>query len=230
MLHTFTYVCKVNFIKQSNLEKMVRRTKQDAEVTRNLLLDAAETVFNEKGVARTSLAEIATAAGVTRGAVYWHFKNKADLFHAMMERVKMPIDEMVEQLGVKHVATPLSFLKTAAVTVLKHVATDGKTRRVFDIVNHKCELVDDMAIARIRQLESRTDCLAQLEQGLQAAIDQNSLPKTVNAHIAAIGLHALIDGLISSWILNPDSFSLDREAEQLIQIYFTGLQATTNAT
>ena len=79
---------------------MVRRTKQDAEITRNQLLDAAENVFNEKGVARTSLAEIASAAGVTRGAIYWHFKNKADLFHAMLERVKMPIDQMIDQPGV----------------------------------------------------------------------------------------------------------------------------------
>ena len=51
---------------------MVRRTKEEALETRNLLLDVAERVFNEKGVSRTSLAEIAEAAGLTRGAIYWH--------------------------------------------------------------------------------------------------------------------------------------------------------------
>lgn len=202
---------------------MVRRTKEDAEITRNLLLNAAESVFNEKGVARTSLSDIAQAAGVTRGAIYWHFKNKADLFHAMLERVKMPIDEMIDQLDAKQSATPLINLKAGAVTVLKHIAADEQTRRVFDIVNHKCELVDDMAIARTRQLESRVGCLEYIEQNVQAAIDQNSLPRTVNARIAAIGLHALIDGLISSWILDPESFSLGKEADPLIQIYITGL-------
>jgi len=202
---------------------MARRTKEDAEITRNLLLNAAETVFNEKGVARTSLADIAQVAGVTRGAIYWHFKNKADLFHAMLERVKMPIDEMIDQLNAKQSATPLIYLKAGAVTVLKHIAADAQTRRVFDIVNHKCELVDDMAIARTRQLESRAGCLEYIEQSVQAAIDQHSLPTTVNARIAAIGLHALIDGLICSWILDPDSFSLGKEADQLIQIYITGL-------
>jgi TetR/AcrR family acrAB operon transcriptional repressor len=202
---------------------MARRTKEDAEITRNLLLNAAETVFNEKGVARTSLSEIAEAAGVTRGAIYWHFKNKADLFHAMLERVKMPIDEMIDQLNAEQIATPLSFLHDGAVTVLKHIATDAQTRRVFDIVNHKCELVDDMAIARTRQLESRAGCLEQIEQSIQAAIDQKSLPKTLNAHVAAIGMHALIEGLISSWILDPESFSLDKEADQFIQIYIAGL-------
>ena len=64
---------------------MARRTKEDALATRDALLDAAERVFGRRGVARTSLAQIAEEAGLTRGAVYWHFKDKADLFTAMMD-------------------------------------------------------------------------------------------------------------------------------------------------
>lgn len=60
----------------------MRRTKEDAQHTREALLDAAELVFAQRGVSRTSLQEIAKAAGLTRGAVYWHFKDKAELFNA----------------------------------------------------------------------------------------------------------------------------------------------------
>ena len=60
---------------------MVRRTKEEAQETRNSILDAAERVFFEKGVSRTSLADIAQAAGVTRGAIYWHFAHKSDLVY-----------------------------------------------------------------------------------------------------------------------------------------------------
>ena len=60
---------------------MARRTKEDAEATRNKLLDAAAEVFFAKGVAGASLSEVAQAAGLTRGAIYWHFKDKVDLFH-----------------------------------------------------------------------------------------------------------------------------------------------------
>src|ERR1700688_3142706 len=73
---------------------MVRRTKEEALETRNRILDTAEQVFVEKGVSNTSLAQLAEAAGVTRGAIYWHFKNKADLFDAMMSRVVLPMEEM----------------------------------------------------------------------------------------------------------------------------------------
>ena len=63
----------------------MRRTKENAEKTRIALLAAAETLFLEKGVARTSLEHIARQAGVTRGAVYWRCANKAALFFAMRE-------------------------------------------------------------------------------------------------------------------------------------------------
>ena len=70
---------------------MARRSKEDALATRHSLLDAAEHVFLAQGVAGTSLNDIAVAAGTTRGAIYWHFKDKADLFNAMMDRVLMPL-------------------------------------------------------------------------------------------------------------------------------------------
>ena len=56
----------------------MRKTKEEAQQTRCNLLAAALTVFYHRGVAHTSLDEIAKAAGVTRGALYWHFKNKED--------------------------------------------------------------------------------------------------------------------------------------------------------
>ena len=61
----------------------MRRTKEEAAQTRAALLDAAEQLFAERGVSRTSLADIAAAAGVTRGAVYWHFRNKSELLDAI---------------------------------------------------------------------------------------------------------------------------------------------------
>ena len=74
---------------------MVRKTKEEAQETRNLILDTAEAVFSEKGVSRTTLNDIAKAADLTRGAIYWHFKNKADLFDAMLQRVILPMDEFI---------------------------------------------------------------------------------------------------------------------------------------
>ena len=76
----------------------MRRTKEDAEKTRCAILAAAEQLFLERGVAHTSLEHIARHAGVTRGAVYWHFQNKAHLFHEMLNQVRLPLEPLAEQL------------------------------------------------------------------------------------------------------------------------------------
>ena len=86
--------------------KPTRKTKMEALETRGRLLDAADCVFRQRGVTRTSLAEIANAAGVTRGAVYWHFKDKAALFHAMSKADRPPSEQPA-------ITTDLNFLTEA---------------------------------------------------------------------------------------------------------------------
>ena len=58
----------------------MRKTKEDAELTKQNLLEAAFQLFLENGYDRTSLEQICQLAQVTRGAAYWHFKNKYEIF------------------------------------------------------------------------------------------------------------------------------------------------------
>lgn len=73
---------------------MARKTKQQALETRQHILDVALRLFSQQGVSATSLAEIANAAGVTRGAIYWHFKNKSDLFSEIGKLSESNIGEL----------------------------------------------------------------------------------------------------------------------------------------
>lgn len=90
------------------------RRKADAERTRETILDAAETTFLAQGVSRTTLAHIAQAAGVTRGAIYWHFEDKAALFDALLERVRIPLDEIVDDAAQRLGTTPVACLRDIA--------------------------------------------------------------------------------------------------------------------
>jgi TetR/AcrR family transcriptional regulator, acrAB operon repressor len=204
---------------------MARRTKAEALVTRDRILDAAERVFSRRGASRPSLEDIAAAAGVTRGAIYWHFRNKADLFAAMLARVTLPMEEMVGRSGDDALTDPLGYIRRCMVTVLRKTTDDAQTRRVFEIVCHKCEYVDEMARVRDRYVEMRADCLGELERGVRNAIRRGLLPAGVNARSAAVGLHALVDGLISNWLLEPKYFPLAREAGRMVDQYLAGLGA-----
>ena len=202
---------------------MARRTKEEALETRSRILDAAERVFYERGVAHASLEDIAAAAEVTRGAIYWHFKDKAELFDAMMQRVVLPAEDMLEHAGCRGEANPLEILRRTTIDVLMRTARDERTQRVFDIAYHKCEYVGDAAGVRERHIASQNECLKTIEGAFKACVAAGQLPKSVRPRVAAIGAMSLVSGLIANYVLDPSTFPLKRHAEALVDIYFRGL-------
>lgn len=202
---------------------MARRTKEDALATRNYLLDAAERLFQQQGVSGTSLQDIAAAAGASRGAVYWHFKDKADLFNAMMERVTLPMENALEQARSGAPADPLPQLRAALLAALRRTATDPQTRRVFEVATHKVEYVDAMGKVRERHLAVRQQALLQIRLALQRSARSRGQRLPMPAQAAARGLHALVDGLIQNWLLDPQSFQLEGAGRQAIDAYLAGL-------
>ncbi len=203
---------------------MARRTKEEAQATRTQLLDTAEIVFREKGVSRTTLADIANSAGVTRGAIYWHFENKADLFLAMCDRATLPLEIMFDSMAAPDLADPLAKLREGCIEVLRQAEQDQRCRRVFEILNFKCEFVDDLAPTMLRRKECRLSAKAIIEQNLTLAIDRGQIPATTDVHRAAIGLFSYIDGLIINWSMEADSYSLAEQAGELIDIFLNGLR------
>jgi TetR/AcrR family transcriptional regulator, acrAB operon repressor len=205
---------------------MARRTKEDAAVTREQLLDAAEREFRERGVARTSLAEIAAAAGVTRGAVYWHFRDKSDLFSAMCERATLPLESMLERAGGAVQDDPLGTLRALAVTALTQLVTDPRSRIVFEVLFHKSELTGDLAPIAERRHRERRVCLAHVEQLMEQAVAAGQLPPDTDTALATQALHAFMTGLMHEWVRDMSAFDLAVVAPQLVDMMFSGLRTS----
>lgn len=195
---------------------MVRRTKEEAKQTRSQLLEAAEKAFYDRGILRTTLAEIADLAGVTRGAIYWHFKDKAGLIKAMLDSLHEPLGELATAGENPDEVDPLGCMRHLLITLLQRVAQDSKTRRITEILFHRCELTDEMSDLRQQRRTDSMQCNGRIDQSLRNAIRRGQLPATLDTARAAICLHAYIDGLLSQWLLVPESFSLQRDAELLV--------------
>lgn len=202
---------------------MVRRTKEDALATRNHLLDAAEHVFLAQGVAGTSLNDIALAAGTTRGAIYWHFKDKADLFNAMMDRVAMPLQSALSLVEEAPEDDPLPGLKKALRQALHQTVTDPQTRRVFEVATHKVEYVDSLCAVRARHLEMRNLWLTRFRHVLLKSAASRGVRLPVPAAAAAHALHAMLDGLVQNWLLDPAAFELESTGMKAVETYLRGL-------
>ena len=206
---------------------MARRTKEEAQATRSHLLDTAELVFEQHGVSGTSLNEIAIAAGLTRGAIYWHFDDKADLFNAMMDRVTLPLEARDEAGGFTGDDITLSQVRGGFVDLLRKVINDPQLRRVLGIAAHKVEYVGAMDAVRERHLKMRNSCLDDLERALKRAVRAGQMPKGISPRAGAIGLLALFDGLLLNWMLDRANFNLLRVGGQVFDAYVRGL--TTSA-
>ena len=202
---------------------MARRTKQEAQETRARLLDAAEQLFHERGVSRTSLQDIAQAAGVTRGAVYWHFEDKVQLFNAMMERATMPLEEDFEASVSPGPDRPLDDLRLRLMNVMHCAAFNARTRRAFEIANLRVEFVGEMASIRGRKVAAHREWTDHNREAFERAKALGQLPPDVDAHQAAIGLMALVGGLLHHWILDPEAFDLMGVGQARLEHYLSSL-------
>jgi TetR/AcrR family acrAB operon transcriptional repressor len=202
---------------------MARRTKEEALETRNRILDAAELIFERRGVSRTSLQDIAQGAQVSRGAIYWHFKDKADLFTAMMERATMPMEAAYRAFDPDR-DDPLAYIERQVMETLRIAATNAQVRRAFDIATHKVEYVDELLAVRDRRIACRNECLAEGERVLRCAAQRGLLASRTPARALALGLHALVDGLIQTWMLDTEAFDLVRVGRQVVRSHVNGMR------
>ncbi len=196
---------------------MARRTKQDALETRTEIIDAAELCFFKKGVSQTSLAEIAKTAGVTRGAIYWHFENKGEVVNALLDRIKTPIQHLDEASREADEPDPLGRLHALLVVVFQQAECDPSARRINEILFHKCEYTDQMGDLREQMRAMRLEADQNIGVVLRNAINRGQLPAQLDVPMAARCLHAYIAGTLDMWLLRPEDYSLAEQADRLAQ-------------
>ncbi len=201
---------------------MARRTKDDALKTRQMLLDAAIEQFAQRGVSSTTLTDIADAAGVTRGAVYWHFASKSELFNAMWLE-QTPLRELIHhKLKQIEGANPLINLRNKFIIGLQYIAETPKQRALMQILYHKCEFSSDMMSEPEirRQIGFNYDYMRTV---LQGCVRNKILPDDANIEIILIILHSAFSGIIKNWLMNPQQFDLYQQAPLLVDNLMTTL-------
>ena len=184
--------------------EMARRTKEDAERTREAVLEAAERIFFERGVARATFEQIAHAAGVTRGAVYWHFRDKLDLFLAIDDRARLPSEQFLTSLAAAG-REPLAELAQALSYALADLQADSGRRRILTVVLLRCEFTDDMAAVLYRQQRADDALRVEFRRLLDRAAVQGGLAPPWTSESAALALHALVSGVVFSWLRGTDT-------------------------
>lgn len=204
---------------------MARKKKEEAQQTRQQLIEAAIGQFATRGVASTTLTDIADAAKVTRGAIYWHFTSKSEIFNAIWEQ-QLPLRDIIhDRLSLSDSDDPLLKLREQFITALQYIAHEPRQCALLQILYHKCEFHDDViSECEIRKRIGLNDDY--LRKTLKRCIAHNIISSQTNIELALIVFHAFFSGVIKNWLMDNTSFNLYKQAPALVD----NILATLNIT
>jgi len=196
---------------------MVRKTKEEAGKTRKDIIESARTVFHQCGVSRSTLEKIAKEAGVTRGAIYWHFKDKAELFFAMREDVFAPMVERTDSLLFSEAyANPLDAIEASLKEFFRVLDDCSVVREVFEIMISRCEYVDEFASVQEEVGRPAFEFLEKMERIYRRAADKGMLRDGLDPVILARDTWAFTSGLLHLMLGCQKGSDLDQQIPAMI--------------
>ena len=201
----------------------MRRTKEEAAVTRTTVLKAALSVFSAKGYAATTLDDVAKAAKVTRGAIYWHFKGKADLYNTLVDEMSARGASIVQQ-AVAEGGTLIDILRRVFISQCALIEDDKEARAVMELALFKTGLDPELQAGRKKQIDSGNALIAGIADAMKMGISQGILRNDIDPTDMARAFIAFENGVIQQWLASQKSFSLKISAESFADILIKGLQ------
>lgn len=194
---------------------MARRTREEALVTRRRILDAAARIFDQRGLEGTTLLDVAEAAEVTRGAVYYHFTDKHGLYAAVCAHTPLPLELLPAAMADSGGADPIHRFRKVCLDALRDAAADPDAIRTLAEPSDREELLDPAGMLLLRRRLSLEDSRAWIEETLRSAVACGTLPADLEIAVAATTVHAMLSGLLSEWLLASEKFDLEARGERL---------------
>lgn len=193
----------------------MRRTKEEADKTRAAILKAALKVFYKKGVSRSTLADIGKAAGVTRGAVYWHFKDKTDLFLQLSSEITNSRHFNPETWSDEAVQT-LEDLREVILGRLRLFFDDRDVHKFMMTIFSRMEYIDDFKEFWVNEKEYQQKSIQCLERVLVRLKKTGEIRPAINPQHAARHIYIFIDGIYDCWSIDEKEFLVRDELEEAV--------------
>ncbi|NSL21201.1 TetR family transcriptional regulator [Agrobacterium tumefaciens] len=193
----------------------MKRTKEDAAETKRQILKAAEHLFLEHGYEDVTLDEIASASGVSRGAVHFHFVNKAGLLHALRDDAQLPLQQLADGLECNATADPLVLLGETISTIFYDLHSDDRRRGLIRLMIH-LDLTDNKAGIRAQGFYKAVERIF-IEVNRHHKLAPPWTPKS-----AASAVSAVVVGTLEEWALARSEFPLVPYGQDLVRMVLRG--------
>jgi AcrR family transcriptional regulator len=203
----------------------MRRTKAEAAETRANIISAAERLFYDKGIPETTLEDIAREAGVTRGAIYWHFANKSEVLLVLQECVPLPQEDMFLQELQSNPPDPLALIERTSLEWLDLISRDERRQRIYSILL-RCDYSPEMAGILERQREADDAHCEVLIKAFEHAKGNGQLSDRWTPETAARTFMWMVKGLYGDWLRFGMQFDLATEGRQSLSRLFSCFRST----
>lgn len=200
----------------------MRRTKKDAAITREHLLDAALRCFSTMGYSATTLDDIAKQAETTRGAIHWHFGNKAELFNTLVRERYKRATTIFRDVSISE-KSPLQQFHQLLIRWLIYPEEDSDFRTVLELVLLKTEVAPELAGGMQEKILGNRLSLEYFAALIQRGIAAGEIRSEVNPQTTALAALGMINGITSLWLLDPTAFSLKAIASEVVNVFIQGI-------
>lgn len=205
----------------------MRKTKAEAQHTRETLLRAALEIFYQRGVAQASLQEISAEAGVTRGALYWHFKNKEDLFDALFQQFFSEMDGQIQSDIATQSPDIWQSLEQAVIHCFYNIEHDESFRKFIYIVHLNCDHTQNNQTIVNLLHKYQNMWFGYLKSIFQICQQQKIIPPETDIILAVMYFQSHLQGLTNLWLTNPQGIELTGMASRFISATMNTLRHTT---
>lgn len=172
------------------LEIMARKTKEDAQKSRDQILDAAEHVFYRKGFTLATMADIAEMSQLSRGAVYGHYKGKLEVATAMAERVI----QQASPFQAEPALGALANLKRYCLHEIRSYIEPSSIQRVLFFLYVGIDDSPELLQLRFAWEKKR---ISQIDTLLKQAITESELSAGVDFDLISLYCQSTIEGVFS---------------------------------
>lgn len=203
---------------------MVKKTKLEAEKTRQAIVESAIEVFYVNGVSASSIKDIVERANVTRGAFYWYFKNKEAILDYLLDQVAAELDEL-SAISKKQYQDPVSLLKALGKDLLTYALSQERNLRTFSIFLQMTEKNKDYQHFYEHCLELRRENHQELTSLFRQAQKANLICAHTPPEVLAFSYNAYTIGILDSWLFYSDDIALSQVSDNLIEQFFVGCTA-----
>ncbi len=201
---------------------MARKTKEGALKTKKKIIDSAKNIFYEKGFRDTTIDDIAKAIGLSRGAVYWHFKSKEEIFISIYDEFMSRLDSIVGETIGKKDATIVSIYEYMQKTIYMLVS-DYSYRTTLDLLLFRTELTQKLQVLKQRDDLWVEDILNTIVHIVDTQIKKGDLKINLTSKELAVSIISMHRGLAFVYTMNNKVLPQENSYKTIIDIFFKNL-------